>query len=142
MLIILNDRWQVLSYLIRVPLLNQANRSRNLTELDRGLQVQSSLFFPGVRKWIPPKKKKELDRFRPRLQDERRRQNRFAAKEWASKLAESDKGSYYNQEKWLKDDNAPQKPIETTAESSFASSLASGASFLGREAAKRETKSR
>ena len=47
-------------------------------------------------------------------------------------------GSYYNQEKWLKDDKAPEKPIETTVESSFTSSLASGASFLGREAAKRE----
>ena len=66
---------------------------------------------------MPPKKKKELVRFRPRLQvDKRRRQNRFAAKEWASKLAESDKGSYYNQENWLKDDKAPKKPIETTAE--------------------------
>ena len=90
---------------------------------------------------MPPKKKKELVCFRSRLH-KRRQQNRFAAKEWASKLAESDKGSYYNQEKWLKDDKAPEKPIETTAESSFASSLASGASFLGREAAKRETKSR
>ena len=47
-----------------------------------------------------------------------------------------------HQQKWLKDDKAPEKPIETTAESSFTSSLASGASFLGREAAKRETKSR
>ena len=91
---------------------------------------------------MPPKKKKELVRFRPRLQDERRRQNRFAAKEWASKLAESDKGSYYNQEKWLKDDKASEKPIETTAKSSFTSFLASGASFLGREAAKRATNSR
>ena len=91
---------------------------------------------------MPPKKKKERLRFRPRLQDERRRQNRFVAKEWASKLAETDKGSHYNQEKWLKDDEAPEKPIETTAESSFTSSLASGASFLGLEAAKRETKSR
>ena len=65
---------------------------------------------------MPPKKKKELVRFRPPLQDERRRQNRFVAKECASKLAESDKRSYYNQEKWLKDDKAPEKPIETTAE--------------------------
>ena len=64
------------------------------------------------------------------------------AKEWASKLAESDKGSYYNQEKWLKDDKAPEKPIETTAELSFSSLFASGASFLGREAAKWETKAR
>ena len=75
MLIILTDRWQVLSYLIRVPLLNQANHAT-----------------------------------------------------W--------------QKSWLKDDKAPEKPIETTAQSSFTSSLASRASFLGREAAKRETKSR
>ena len=88
------------------------------------------------------KERKELVRFRTRLQDKSRRQNRFAAKEWVSKLAESDKGSYYNQQKWLKYDKAPEKPIETTAESSFTSSLASGASFLGREEAKRETKSR
>ena len=90
---------------------------------------------------MPPKKKKELVRFRSRLQDERRQQNRFAAKERALKLAESDKGSYYNQEKWLKEDKAPEKPIETTAESSFMSALASGVSFLGCEPAKRETKS-
>ena len=91
---------------------------------------------------MPPKKKKELVRFRPRLQGKRRRQNRFVAKKCASKLAESDKSSFYNQEKWLKDDKAPERPIQTIAESSFASSLASGASFLGCEAAKRETKSR
>ena len=72
----------------------------------------------------------------------RKKTTKSFCKVWASKLAESDKGSYYNQEKWLKDDKAPEKPIETTAESSFTSSLASGASFLGREAAKRETKSR
>ena len=65
---------------------------------------------------MPPKKKKELVCFRSRLH-KRRQQNRFAAKEWASKLAESDKGSYYNQQKWLKDDKAPERPMETTAES-------------------------
>ena len=73
------------------------------------------------------RRKKELVCFRSRLH-KRRQQNRFAAKEWASKLAESDKGSYYNQEKWLKDDKASEKPIETTAESSFTSFLSSGAS--------------
>ena len=76
---------------------------------------------------MPPKKKRELVRFRPRLQDKRRRQICFAAKEWASKLAEGDKGSYYNQEKWLKDDKAPEKPIETTTELSLMSSSASRA---------------
>ena len=84
---------------------------------------------------MPPKKKKELVRCRPRLQvDKRRRQNRFAAKEWASKLAESHKGSYYNQENWLKDDKAPKKPIETTAEL-----ISERSELLGREAAKRES---
>ena len=61
---------------------------------------------------MPPKKKIELVRFRPRLQDKRRRQNRFAAKEWASKLAESDKSFYYNQKKWLKDDKALKNPLK------------------------------
>ena len=112
MLIILIASWQVLSYLIRALLLNQANHA-----------IWQKSWFP-------------------RLEDKRRRQNRFDAKEWASKLAESDKpGSYYNQEKWLKDDKAPE-PIETTAESSFTSSLASKASFLRRKVAKQEMKSR
>ena len=83
---------------------------------------------------MPPKKKKELVRFHPLLQD-----NRIVWKVWALKLAESDKGFYYNKEKWLKDDKASQKPIETTVKSSFTSFLASGASFLGRKAAKRAT---
>ena len=84
------------------------------------------------------RRKKALVRFLPRLQGKRRRQNR----KWASKLAESAKGSNYNQEKWLKDDKASEKPIETTAESRFTSFLARGVSFLGREKAKRATKSR
>ena len=83
---------------------------------------------------MPPKKKKELVRFHSPLQ------NSYA--EWASKLAESDMGSYYNQEKWLKDDKAPAKPIETTAKSNFTTFLASGATFLGRKTVKRATKSR
>ena len=76
------------------------------------------------------------------LTPRRKKTTKSFCKVWASKLAESDKGSYYNQEKWLKDDKAPEKPIETTAESSFTSSLTSGKSFLGHEAANRETKKR
>ena len=72
----------------------------------------------------------------------RKKTTKSFCKVWASKLAESDKGSYYNQEKWLKDDKAPEKSIETTTESCVTSSLASGKGFLGREAAKQETKSR
>ena len=47
----------------------------------------------------------------------RKKAKKSFCKVWASKLAESDKGSYYNQEKWLKDDKAPERPIETTAKS-------------------------
>ena len=61
------------------------------------------------------RRKQELVHFRPWHQDERRQQN--CLEEWASKLAESDKGSYYNQEKWLKEDKAFGKPTETTMES-------------------------
>ena len=43
--------------------------------------------------------------------------------------------------KWLKDDKASEKPIETTAKSSFTNFLASGAGFLGCETAKRVTNS-
>ena len=89
---------------------------------------------------MPPKKEKERDCFRPRHQDKKKTTKSFC-KEWASKLAESDNGSYSNQEKRLKDDKAPEKPIETTMESSFMSFLASGASFLGHEAAKQVMKS-
>ena len=64
----------------------------------------------------------------------RKKTTKSFCKVWASKLAESDKGSYYNQEKWLKDDKAAsEKPIETTAKSSLTSFLASGASFLDHE---------
>ena len=70
-----------------------------------------------------PKEEKRACPFSSSTPRQRRQQNRFAAKEWASKLAESDKGSYYNQEKWLKDDKAREKPIETIAESSFTSLL-------------------
>ena len=76
------------------------------------------------------------------LTPRRKKTTKSFCKVWVSKLAESDKGSYYNQEKWLKDDKASEKPIETTVKLSFMSFLASGASFLGCEAAKRATNSR
>ena len=68
------------------------------------------------------------------LTPRRKKTTKSFCKVWASKLAESDKGFYYNQGKWLKDDKASEKPDETTAKSSFTSFLGSGASFLGREA--------
>ena len=88
---------------------------------------------------MPPKKKKRACPFSSST-PRRKKTTKSFWKVWASKLA--DKGFYYNQEKWLKDDKASEKPIETTVKLSFMSFLASGASFLGCEAAKRATNSR
>ena len=43
------------------------------------------------------------------LTPRRKKTTKSFCKVWVSKLAESDKGSYYNQEKWLKDDKASGK---------------------------------
>ena len=138
MLIILIDRWQVLSYLIRMSLLNQANHA--IWQKSWSTSIVLTV-FPWILEVNASKEEKRACPFSSST-PRRKKTTKSFCKEWASKLAESDKGSYYNQEKWLKDDKAPEKPIETTAESSFTSSLASGASFLGRKAAKGEEKSR
>ena len=78
---------------------------------------------------MPVKKKKRACPFSSSTPRQKKTTKSFC-EEWASKLAESDKGSNYNQEKWLKADKASEKPIETTAESSFTSFLASGVSFF------------
>ena len=70
----------------------------------------------------------------------RKKTTKSFCKVWASKLAESDKGSYYNQEKWLKEDKASEKPIETTAKSSFTSFLASDKFATGPAPYKNRTK--
>ena len=77
MLIILIDRWQLLSYLIRMEV--------NASKEEKTACPLSSL---------TPRRKKMKKSF---------------CKVWASKLAESNKGSYYNQEKCLKDEKASEK---------------------------------
>ena len=138
MLIILIDRWQVLSYLIRMPLLNQANHA--IWQKSWSTSIVLTV-FPWILEVNASKEEKRACPFSS-LTPRRKRTTKSFCKVWVSKLAESDKGSYYNQEKWLKYDKASEKPIETTAKSSFTSFLASGASFLGREAAKQATNSR
>ena len=140
MLIILIDRWQVLSYVIRMPLLNrEANQAiwqKSWSTISIVLTV-----FPWILEVNASKEEKRACPFSS-LTARRKKTTKSFCKVWASKLTESDKGSYYNQEKWLKDDKASEKPIETTAKSSFTSFLAKGASFLGREVAKLVTNSR
>ena len=75
MLIILIDRWQVLSYLIRMSLLNQANHA--IWQKSWSTSIVLTV-FPWILEVNASKEDKKLVRFRTRLQDERRRQNRFA----------------------------------------------------------------
>ena len=87
MLIILIDRWQVLSYLIPMPLLNQANHAI--------LQKSISIVLT-VRPWIlEVNASKEEKRACPFSSSTPRRKKttKSFCKVWASKLAESDKGS-------------------------------------------------
>ena len=55
MLIILIDRWQVPSYFIRIPLLNQSNHA--IWQKSLSISIVLAV-FPGFWKWMPPKKKK------------------------------------------------------------------------------------
>ena len=60
----------------------------------------------------------------------RKKTTKSFCKEWASKLAESDNGSYSNQEKRLKVDKSPEKPIETTMELSFMNFFSKGSELF------------
>ena len=129
MLIILIDRWQVLSYLIRMPLLNQANHAIWQKSWSTSIVVT---VFPWILEVNASKQEEKACPFS--YTTPRRKKTKLFCKEGASKLAVSYKGYYYNQEKWLNMWQSSWKTIETTAESSLTRFLASGASFFGREA--------
>ena len=129
MLIILIDRWQVLSYLIRMSLLNQANHAIWQKSWSTSIVVT---VFPWILEVNASKQEEKACPFS--YTTPRRKKTKLFCKEGASKLAVSDKGYYYNQEKWLNMWQSSWKTIETTAESSLTRFLASGASFFGREA--------
>ena len=113
MLIILIDPWQVLSYLTRMPLLSQANHA--IWQRSWSTSIVLTV-FPWILEVNASKEEKRACPFSSST-PRRKKTTKSFCKVWASKLAESDKGSYYNQEKWLKNDKASEKPTETTAES-------------------------
>ena len=115
MLIILIGRWQVLSYFIDMQLLNQANQA--IWQKWWSTSIEHTV-FPWILEVNASKEEKRACLFSSLIPRWKK-----TTKSWASKLGESDKGSYYNQEKWLKDDKASEKPIEITAKSSFTSFL-------------------
>ena len=90
---------------------------------------------------MPVKKKKRACPFSSST-PRRKKTTKSFCEEWASKLAESDKGSNYNQEKWLKADKASEKPIETTAESSFKSFFSERSELFQAEKRPSERRSR
>ena len=52
---------------------------------------------------MPPKKKKRANPFSSSKPSAKKKSKSEFDKEWAAKLAESDKGSFYQQEKWFEE---------------------------------------
>ena len=122
MLIILIDRWQVLSYLIRVPLLNQANHAIWQKAWFTSIVLT---VFSGVWKWMPPKKKKELVRFSSSTPRQKKTTESFCRQRVGFEINRERQGLLLQSRKMAKRWQSSWKPIETTAESSFTSSLRS-----------------
>ena len=94
MLIILIDRWQVLSYLIRMPLLNQANHAIWQKSWSTSIVLTVLPWILEVNASKEEKRACPFSSSTPR----RKKTTKSFCKVSASKLAEDDKGSYYNQE--------------------------------------------
>ena len=63
--------------------------------------LRGYLAFASVK--MPPKKKKRSSPFSSSKPRAKKKSKSKFDKEWAAKLAESDKGSFYQQEKWLEE---------------------------------------
>ena len=137
MLIILIDRWQVLSYLIRMSPLNQANHA--IWQKSWSTSIVHTV-FPWILEVNASKEKKSLSVFvhhSKTKEDDKTVLQRVGfeiGRERQGLLLQSRKMAQRWQSSW--------RTIETTAESSLTSFLASGASVFGREAVRRATKSR
>ena len=110
--------------------------SRNLTEIVvyKYITLCFSLDFGSE---CLQRRKKNLVRFRIRLQDDK-----IVLQRVGFEISRERQGLLLQSRKMAKRWQSSWKTIETTAESSLTSFLASGASFFGREAVRRVTKSR
>ena len=63
--------------------------------------LRGYLAFASVK--MPPKKKKRSNPFSSSKPSAKKKSKSEFDKEWAAKLAESDKGSFYQQEKWFEE---------------------------------------
>ena len=66
---------------------------------------------------MPPKKKKRSCPFSSSKPRAKKKSKSEFDKEWAAKLAESDKGSFYQQEKWLEELDIQKSKNAAVAES-------------------------
>ena len=138
MLITLIDRWQVLSYVIRMSLLNQANHAF-LTEIV--VYKYSTHCFPlDFGSECLQRRKKSLSVF---VHDSKTNEDdKIVLQRVGFEISRERQGLLLQSRKMAKRWQSSWKAIETTAESSLTSFLASGVSFFGREAVRRATKSR
>ena len=109
MLIILIDRWQVLSYLIRMSLLNQANHA--ILQKSWSTSIVLTVFPWILEENTSKEEKKSLSVFvhdRNTKEDDKIVLQRVG---FEISRERQGRGYYYNQEKWLKDDKALEKPL-------------------------------
>ena len=140
MLIIFIDRWQFVSYLIRMSLLNQANHAIWQRSWSTSIELIVLTVFPWILEWMPPKKKKSLSVF---VHDSKTKgDDQIVLQRMVFEISRERQGLLLQSRKKAKRWWSSWKSNETTAESSLTSFSARGASFLGREAVKRATKSR
>ena len=126
MLIILIDCWQVLSYLIRVPLLNQANHA--IWQKSWSTSIVLTV-FPWILEVNASKEEKRACPFSSSTPRRKKTTKSFCRQRVGFEISRERQGLLLQSRKMAK-------------KSSFTSFLASGASFLGREAAKQATNSR
>ena len=72
---------------------------------------------------MPPKKRKRSCPFSSSKPRAKKKSKREFDKEWAAKLAKSDKGSFYQQEKWLKELDVGKSENAAVAESASRSKI-------------------
>ena len=118
-----------------MPLLNQANHA--IWQKSWSTSIVLTV-FPWKR--MPPKEKKSFSVF---VHDSKTKEDdKIVLQRVGFEISRERQGLLLQSRKMAKRWQSSWKTIETTAESSLTSFLASGASFFGREAFRRETKSR
>ena len=106
MLIISIDRWQVLSYLIHVPLLNQANHA--IWQKSWFTSIVLTV-FPWSLKVNTSKEEKRACPFSSSTPRQKKTTKSFCRQRMGFEISRERQELLLHQQKWLKDDKAPKK---------------------------------